>query len=86
LGKVTGVTKDSSSKSLQVTIPNGVDLIVADKYTKETKIIKFYGMMKKQENQTHTSIQIRDYDPSWGWNLLLPTDNFNAINVRIREL
>lgn len=86
LGKVTGVTKNSSSKALQVTIPNGVDLIVADKYTKETKIIKFYGMMKKQENQTHTSIQIRDYDPSWGWNLLLPTDNFNAINVRIREL
>ena len=57
----------------------GTNLILHDKYTNETRPISFttiedIGSLIKQDGDMYF-ISLRDYNPSWGWNLLL-TERF----------
>lgn len=64
-GKILKFTRGENSWDCTQIAEGGVDLIVQDKYTFETKIVNFRLIDK-------TEVEIRDYEPSWGWNLLLP--------------
>lgn len=87
LGKITSIKRKNSDKILSISIENGVDLIVVDRYTNVSKIVKFYQMQinSKNNNQQYVqSLTLGDYDQSWGWNLLLPY-SFDSINARIAK-
>ena len=66
-GKVLTLTRDGKTYDYTVWNEKGVEIIVHDKYTNETKIVNF-GLCKDVE-----TISIKDYRSSWGWNLLLPS-------------
>ena len=78
------ITKVGTSSVIE---PNGVDLIVHDRYTHDTKIVSFSSIYHEKNFPTdetvatHFSnpISIGDYEDWWGWNLLLP-DSFNTVN------
>jgi hypothetical protein len=63
----------------KITIDGGVDLIVHDKYTNDTKIVNFRQYLKNVEKETVT---IGEYEHFWGWNLLLP-DGFTTLKDKI---
>jgi hypothetical protein len=64
-GKILKFTRGEKTWDCTQIAEDGVDLIVQDEYTFETKIVNFRLIDK-------TEVEIRDYEPSWGWNLLLP--------------
>lgn len=64
-GKILTLTRGKTTYDYRVWDESGVEIIIHDKYTNETKIVNF-GLCK---DQTTT---IGDYRTSWGWNLLLP--------------
>lgn len=63
----------------KIKIDGGVDLIVHDKYTNDTKIVNFRQYLKEVEKETVT---IGEYEHFWGWNLLLP-DGFTTLKDKI---
>ena len=65
----------------QVNVIGGVDLIVHDKYTNDTKIVNFRSYLKNGGKSTMT---IGEYEPFWDWNLLLP-DGFMSLKEKIDE-
>lgn len=88
LGKIISIIRKNTETPLKIAIDGGVDLIVCDKYTNESRIVKFYPIqkqLKEQNNVTLSRVRIHDYDQSWGWNLLLP-QNFNSFNKKIEQL
>ena len=66
-GKVLTLTRDGKTYDYTVWDEKGVEIIIHDRYTNETKIVNF-GLCKDVE-----TISIKDYRSSWGWNLLLPS-------------
>lgn len=67
------------SNKHKVNIEDGVDLIIHDKYTNDTRIVNFRSQLKHEEKETVT---IGEYEPYWGWNLLLP-DGFITLKEKI---
>lgn len=70
----------------------GVDLIIHDKYTHDTKIVSFTQIYQGKNFPLDGSgtpitnlLKISDYEQWWGWNLLLP-DSFYTICKKIVEL
>lgn len=85
LGKIISVKRKNSDTVSSINYDGGVDLVVADKYTNQTKIVRFYPYQKllgEQGNTMYSSVSLRDYEPSWGWNLLLP-DSFDKFTKEI---
>lgn len=88
LGKVISIIRKNDEIPLKIAVDGGVDLIVCDKYTGESRIVKFYAIQKQlgeQDKPMYSSIRLHDYVDSWGWNLLLP-QNFNTFTLKIEEL
>lgn len=54
------------------------NIILRDNYTNETRIISFFDIQNRE-------IMIKNYDVSWGWNLLLPNEFF-TITEKINTL
>lgn len=65
-GKVLKLTRDDKDYDCTLIHKDGVDIIVHDKYTHDTKVVNFNLV------NLGNKVQINDYEPSWGWNLLLP--------------
>lgn len=87
LGRIIGIKKKGFDKVSATVDDNGYDLIVSDRYTKTSRIVKLYGLQKNNmtnEGTYKSSISIAQYDDSWGWNLLLPV-SFEKINKKISE-
>lgn len=77
----------------------GVDIIVHDRYTHDTKIVTLDGVFKEKNFPSNDKnfdvypealpfknpLSIGDYEHWWGWNLLLP-DSFEPICSKIVEL
>lgn len=80
-GCVTAIRRANNDKVFNISVQGGVNLIVNDRYTGESRIVKFY---KDDNTQIPSSVKLGQYDSSWGWNLLLP-DSFNNINEKIRQ-
>lgn len=76
-GKIQYVQIDD--KTHKIKIDGGVDLIVHDKYTNDTKIVNFRQYLKELGKDTVT---IGEYEHFWGWNLLLP-DGFTTLKEKI---
>lgn len=83
--------KIDSVNELLVTLNEGVDLIIHDKYTHDTKVVSFNSIYQQinypKDGQAlvfRNPVKIEDYEEWWGWNLLLP-DSFNSINNKIIE-
>lgn len=76
-GKIQYVQIDD--KTHKIKIDGGVDLIVHDKYTNDTKIVNFRQYLKESGKDTVT---IGEYEHLWGWNLLLP-DGFTTLKEKI---
>ena len=79
-GKILKV-KPQGGEEITVKYDGGVDLIVHDKYTNDTKMVNFRTYLSK--NGTNV-IKISEYQSDWGWNLLLP-ENFDILNKKIEE-
>ena len=87
LGKIYKV-KLGNKKEALINHINGVDLIIHDRYTNDTKVVSFNPLqvaLKNKNKEMLSEIKIADYDESWGWNLLLP-DSFANINKKVKEL
>ena len=89
LGKVTGFRRKNSevdsilNLNMSSFTENGLDIIVHDRYTNDTKIVSFMNMQKGRTNPI-SSVTISDYQDWWDWNLLLP-DRFNAARKKQHE-
>ena len=79
-GKILKV-KPQGGEEITVKYDGGVDLIVHDKYTNDTKMVNFRTYLSKNETNV---IKISEYQSDWGWNLLLP-ENFDILNKKIEE-
>lgn len=64
-GKIIKLTRGGKVYNITDTFEDGVDLIIHDKYTFESRIVNL------RESQLR-EMSLIDYRPSWGWNLLLP--------------
>ena len=67
----------------------GTHLILKDNYTKETRIVSFttipsLNKILKTDSEGRKYITLKDYDPSWGWNLLL-TDRFKKLREDLNK-
>ena len=76
-GKILKLTRDGKVYNMNEIHPNGVDIIVHDKYTNETKVVNLRSINKG-------SVSLFEYDHSWGWNLLLPQD-FDDCVYRLKQ-
>ena len=70
----------------------GTHLILKDNYTRETRLVSFTTIpslekILKVDENGRNYITLSDYDPSWGWNLLL-TDRFKKLreDLNTKEL
>ena len=90
-GKITAIKRKNTNKTLNVNVNSneqlskGVDLIVHDRYTNESKVVSLMQMQVKLGENTVPSITLGEYDESWGWNLLLPT-GFQSAKKKIEDL
>ena len=67
----------------------GTHLVLEDKYTNETRVVSFTTvpnleniLMEDEEGKKY--ICLKDYDSSWGWNLLL-TDRFKSAKKELKK-
>lgn len=65
-GKLQSLERNGKEYDYTQWDKDGVEIILQDKYTFETKIVNL-GLSGGDE------VQIQNYLPSWGWNLLLPS-------------
>lgn len=77
-GKVLSLIRDGKTYDFSILSEDGVDIIVHDKYTNDTKIVNL-----RLAGDVDT-ITLGDYHPSWGWNLLLP-DRFHDCLYKEKE-
>lgn len=82
-GKIKKFTRNNKTYDCKQIHKNGVDLIVQDKYTFETKIVNL-RLVEDSELDANGCVKISDYRPSWGWNLLLP-QRFNDCLYKLNE-
>ena len=80
-----------------VIFDEGVDIIVHDRYTHDTKVVSFNSAYHGKnfpipdENEEILAspftnpVKIENYEEWWGWNLLLP-DSFKTVNNKIINL
>lgn len=67
----------------------GTHLILRDKYTNETRLVSFttipnlIDILKEDEKTGRKYISLKDYDETWGWNLLL-TERFKAAKKELK--
>ena len=76
-GKIIQLTRDGETYDFTKNWNDGVDIIVHDKYSNETKIVNFRNSNKSQ-------LSILDYEPSWGWNLLL-SNKYNDCLYKLQK-
>lgn len=76
-GKILKIERDGKIYDYTSWNTNGVEMIVYDKYTHESKIVNF-GLCSE------TSVKLENYQPSWGWNLLLPS-RFNDCIYKLNQ-
>ena len=81
-GKIKSINRDGKQYDCKSIHKDGLDIIVQDKYTFETKIVNL--RLVKDEELTDGYITINDYKPSWGWNLLLP-QRYNDCLYKLNE-
>lgn len=76
-GKITKIQRGDKIYDFTTWNPDGVEMIVHDKYTHDSKIVNF-GLCGE------TSVKLENYQPSWGWNLLLPS-RFNDCIYKLNQ-
>ena len=82
-GKIQTLTREGKSYDYKALHKDGVDVIVQDRYTHDTKIVNF-RLVKDEELDENGCISIGDYRDTWGWNLLLP-DRFDKCILKLNE-
>lgn len=87
-GLILGYKSKNNPQYVEIAKSFGTNLILHDKYTNETRPVSFTTtdyldiMLKKDEVGYY--ISLKDYDPSWGWNLLL-TERFEKANNELKN-
>lgn len=93
IGKIIGLQRKNNENKSKLLIEDndltkdGLELIVHDKYTHETKVVSLMQMQKnrlKSKQAILSDIRIQDYQNNWDWNLLLP-DRFNNARKKQKE-
>lgn len=86
-GKIQKLIRNNKEYDYTILHKDGVEIIVHDKYSNETKIVNL-GLVKESELK-NGCISIGDYRSSWGWNLLLPNEyqkNLNDYSPRAKQV
>ena len=87
-GLILGYKSKNNPQYVEIAKSFGTNLILHDKYTNETRPVSFTttdyldNMLKKDEDGYY--ISLKEYDPSWGWNLLL-TERFEKANNELKN-
>lgn len=76
-GKILTLERNGKTYDYKKWDATGVELIIQDKYTFDTKIVNL-GLVKDG------TIQLRDYNKNWGWNLLLPAE-FEVCQTKLKN-
>lgn len=93
LGRIIGLKRHGSSTRSKLLLEsndltkNGLELIIHDRYTNQTRIVSFMTMQKTRilnNKEILSDVTIGDYEESWGWNLLLP-DRFVTAKKKQNE-
>ena len=89
LGLIMGYKTESEGIYKPIKNYYGTHLILQDKYTNETRIVSFTTIpnieeLLKVDEDGRKYICLKDYDSSWGWNLLL-TDRFKAAKRELKK-
>lgn len=89
LGKIIGLKRDGAEREAIINIndnpltENGLDIIVHDRYTDAVKVVNLMNMQKGSPNVV-SSMNIKDYQSWWDWNLILP-DRFVTARKKQHE-
>ena len=87
-GLILGYKTSDNSQYFEIAKNHGTNLILHDKYTNETRPVSFTTIDKlddivKKDGENYF-ISLKDYDPSWGWNLLL-TERYEKANKELKN-
>lgn len=92
LGKILGLKRHGAETRAKLnlddqTVKDGLQIIVHDKYTHETRVVSLMQMQKHRianDEEIVSNVKLEQYQDWWDWNLLLP-DRFKNARQKQRE-
>lgn len=73
-GKVTKIERIENKKKVTYNTVEPVAIVIVDDYSGESRIASFADITPREIKNGEAIYCIEDYDDSWGWNLLLPSN------------